>query len=67
MAIEVDEGDAAWLLSLSGMPEVSSMTPMQGGWDNTNFLLSLTDGTSVVLKAWDANTVDEVARVILRH
>ena len=67
MAIEVDEGDAAWLLSLSGMPEVSSMTPMQGGWDNTNVLLSLTDGTSVVLKAWDANTVDEVARVILRH
>ena len=67
MAIEVGERDAAWLLSLSGLPEVASMSPMQGGWDNTNVLLSLSDGTSVVLKAWDANTVDEVGRVIRRH
>ena len=67
VAIEVDEQDAGWLLSLSGLPELASMLPMQGGWDNTNLLLSLIDGTSVVLKAWDANTVEEVGRVIQRH
>jgi len=67
VAIEIDERDAAWLLSQSGLPEVASMAPMQGGWDNTNLLLSLVDGTSVVLKAWDANTVEEVVRIIRRH
>ena len=67
MAVEIDEQDAAWMVSLSGLPEVVSISPMQGGWDNTNLLLSLIDGTSVVLKAWDANTVEEVVRVIRRH
>ena len=59
--------DASWVLSLSGMAELESMAVMEGGWDNTNAMLELVDQSRVVLKAWDANTVEEVARVIERH
>jgi homoserine kinase type II len=43
------------------------MTALEGGWANTNSLLTLADGSKVVLKAWNANTVDEVALVVGRH
>ena len=67
MAIDIDEQDVACLLSMAEMPDVDSISPMQGGWANTNVLLTLVDGSNVVLKAWDANTVEEVGRVIQRH
>ena len=59
--------DANWLLSLAELPHLEKMVPLAGGWDNTNFLLHLADGSKVVLKAWFANRVEEVHRVILRH
>ena len=65
--IRVQEREAEWLLSLAGFPELQAMDPLQGGWDNTNLLLTLVDGSKVVLKVWHANTVDEVDRVIGRH
>jgi homoserine kinase type II len=43
------------------------MSPLVGGWDNTNFLLRLEGGSEVVLKAWIANSVEEVSRVVQRH
>ncbi len=67
MPYEVTPQDASWMLSLSSMPEAVSITPLQGGWDNTIVLLRLSDGNQVVLKAWSSNTVDEVKRVISRH
>ncbi len=65
--IRVQEREAEWLLSLAGFPELQAMEPLQGGWDNTNLLLTLADDSKVVLKVWHANTVDEVDRVIGRH
>ena len=67
METRVKEREAKWLLSLAGFPELQAIDPLQGGWDNTNVLLTLADGSKVVLKAWHANTVDEVDRVIERH
>jgi homoserine kinase type II len=67
MAFSIGEPDAVWLLSLTDLPELSSMTTLEGGWANTNSLLTLGDGSKVVLKAWNANTVDEVALVVGRH
>ena len=67
MAFSIDKPDAVWLLSLTGLPELKSMATLEGGWDNTTSLLTLVDGSKIVLKAWDANTVDEVALVIGRH
>ena len=59
--------DAEWLISRAGLGGLESITPLEGGWDNTNLHLVLEDGSSFVLKAWYANTVEEVRRVIDRH
>ena len=67
MKTRVTELEAGWLVSLAGFPEVRTIEPLQGGWDNTNVLLELSDGSRVVLKVWNANTVEEVLRVIKRH
>ena len=64
---EVGPAEAEWLLNLAGLPELESMSPLVGGWDNTNFLLRLKGGSEVVLKAWFANSVEEVSRVVQRH
>jgi len=63
--VEVD--DVEWLMSKAGLEGLEAVTPLEGGWDNTNLLLSLQDGSFSVLKAWYANTVEEVRRVVDCH
>jgi homoserine kinase type II len=63
----VEVADAEWLVSKAGMSNLKSITALEGGWDNTNVRLDLQDGSAFVLKAWNANTVEEVSRVIARH
>ena len=64
---EVGPAEVEWLLTLAGLPDLESMEPLEGGWDNSNFLLRLKGGSEVVLKAWFANSVGEVSRVVQRH
>ena len=54
---EVGTAEVEWLLTLAELPALESMEPLEGGWDNSNFLLRLKDGSEVVLKAWFANSV----------
>jgi len=63
----VTPADAEWLISRAGLEGLKSVTPLEGGWDNTNLRLMLEDGSAFVLKAWYANTVEEVRRVVARH
>ena len=63
----VEAEDARWLLSMAGLSDLDTMRGLEGGWDNSNYHLRLLDGSEVVLKAWFANTLDEVDRVIQRH
>ena len=63
----IGTNDAQWMLDISGLAGLDRIEPLEGGWDNSCVLLTLTDGAFVVLKAWDANTVEEVGRVIARH
>ena len=65
--VEVGVDDANDLLNKAGLPNLNSMEILQGGWDNTNILLTLSDTSKVVLKVWNANTVEEVRRVVARH
>ena len=64
---EVGIDEANELLSQAGLSSVESMEILPGGWDNTNILLTLFDASKVVLKVWNANTIEEVQRVIARH
>ena len=64
---EISTDEARWMVSLSELADLSDIVPLDGGWDNTSVLLTLEDGCRVVLKAWHANTVEEVERVIARH
>ena len=65
--VDVGLDEANELLNRAGLPSVDSMEILQGGWDNTNILLTLTDASKVVLKVWNANTIEEVRRVVARH
>ena len=64
MAAEVSIEDSNWLASLAGLADVESVTPMDGGWDNSNTLLILSDGTRFVLKIWYAQDELGVQTVI---
>ena len=61
---EVGFDEANDLLNQAGLPNLNSMEILQGGWDTTNILLTLSDASKVVLKVWNANTVEEVQRVV---
>ena len=65
--IDVGDDVANELLNRAGLASVNTMEILQGGWDNTNILLTLTDDSKVVLKVWNANTIEEVRRVVSRH
>ena len=65
--VDVGLDEVNKLLNQAGLPSVDSMEILQGGWDNTNILLTLTDASKVVLKVCNANTIEEVRRVVARH
>ena len=64
MVAEVSIEDSNWLAGLAGLAVVESVTPMDGGWDNSNTLLILSDGTRFVLKIWYAQDELGVQTVI---
>ena len=67
MSIGVSVDDSNWLTALAGLPSVDSIEPLDGGWDNSNSLLTLSDGTRLVLKIWNAQSEKGVRTVIERQ
>ena len=68
MAVEVTLEDAEWMVTRAGLSGVASVQSLPGGWDNSNLRLDLVDGTSLVLKIWQAQkSLDDVRTVIQRH
>ena len=64
----VSKSDSEWLLSLAGLQGLESIAPMEGGWDNSNTLLTMSDGTRLVLKIWNAQpNLADVDEVIARQ
>ena len=64
---EVRREDAEWILSKIDVSGLESISPLDGGWDNCNVHLKLADSSQYVLKAWFANSIEEVGRVVERH
>ena len=68
MSARVSIEDSRWLADLAGLSDVVSITPMEGGWDNSNNLLELSDGGRFVLKIWYAQrNLSDVDAVINRQ
>ncbi len=65
--VDVGVVEANEMLNQAGLASVNTIEILQGGWDNTNILLTLSDSSKVVLKVWNANSIEEVRRVVTRH
>lgn len=55
------------MLALAGLEGLETIAPMQGGWDNSNSLLTLSDGTRLVLKIWNAQSEEGTQAAIDRQ
>ena len=61
---EVSREQATELLDAAGLADLVSISPLKGGWANSNFQLLLVDDTRVVLKVWNERTPDQVQELI---
>ena len=61
---EVSSDDANELLVLAGLSGLNEIAPLDGGWANSNYILTLEDGSKVVLKVWDERPPNEVEQII---
>lgn len=61
---DVSAEQASELLDAAGMPALEEIEPLAGGWANSNYLLSLSDGARLVLKVWDEQTPAKVEQII---
>ncbi|HJO41856.1 MAG TPA: phosphotransferase, partial [Candidatus Thalassarchaeaceae archaeon] len=61
---EVSSDDANELLIQAGLSGLNEIEPLDGGWANSNYILTLEDGSKVVLKVWDERTPEEIDLVL---
>ena len=61
---QVSAEDAAELLDAAGMAGLVGISPLEGGWANSNFLLQLADGSRLGLKIWNERTPEQVEELI---
>ncbi|MGB1486776.1 MAG: homoserine kinase [Candidatus Thalassarchaeaceae archaeon] len=57
---EVSLKEASEVIGLAGFKELISIQKLDGGWANSNYKLSLSDGTKLVLKIWNEQHEDRV-------
>ena len=57
---EVSLDEASEVIGLAGFTELISIEKLDGGWANSNYKLSLSDGTKLVLKIWNEQHEDRV-------
>ncbi len=61
---EVSSNDANELLIQAGLSDLNKIVPLDGGWANSNYILTLEDGSKVVLKVWDERPPEEIDLVL---
>ncbi|MBE45299.1 MAG: hypothetical protein CMB02_01395 [Euryarchaeota archaeon] len=64
---QINSEDIDWILSHTKLSDPIHVSGLEGGWDNANILLKFSNGSKFVLKAWFANEIPEVERVVERH
>ena len=61
---EVSSNDADELLIQAGLSGLNEIEPLDGGWANSNYILTLEDSSKVVLKVWDERTPEDIDLVL---
>jgi homoserine kinase type II len=62
---DVTEEEAGRLLASAGTAPLRTMRSLDGGWANSNYLLTLEDDSQLVLKVWDERPPEEVEQLIV--
>nr|AIE99673.1 putative homoserine kinase type II (thrB2) [uncultured marine group II/III euryarchaeote KM3_115_D04] len=61
---DVSREQATELLNAAGLTGLESISPLAGGWANSNYLLTLEDETKLVLKVWDERPPSDIEPMI---
>jgi homoserine kinase type II len=61
---EVPFEDASDIVRAAGLSELVHLEKLSGGWANSNYKLSLTDNSKIVLKIWNEQSIDEVSYLL---
>jgi homoserine kinase type II len=61
---EVSFDEASAFINLANIAKLREITPLKGGWANSNYLVTLEDETELVLKVWDERPPAEVENII---
>ena len=56
---EVSFDEASEIIELAGFIDLDSIDKLPGGWANSNYVLFLNDGTKLVLKIWNEQSIEE--------
>jgi len=62
---EVSFDEASEIIELAGFIDLDSIDKLPGGWANSNYVLFLNDGTKLVLKIWNEQSIEEVEYLLL--
>ena len=54
---EVSFEDASDIVRAAGLSELVHLEKLSGGWANSNYKLSLTDNSKIVLKIWNEQSI----------
>ncbi len=61
---DISNKEAEEFLIIAGKSSLRSIEKLAGGWANSNYLLSINDGTQLVLKIWNERTPKEVEKIV---
>ena len=61
---EVSFEDASDIIMAADLPNLVNIEKLSGGWANSNYKLTLTDNSKIVLKIWDEQSLDQVSYLL---
>jgi Ser/Thr protein kinase RdoA (MazF antagonist) len=57
---DVSLDDASEVIELAGFKDLLSIEKLDGGWANSNYILTLESNEKLVLKIWNEQSIEEV-------
>ena len=57
---DVSLNEASEVIKLAGFKDLLSIEELDGGWANSNYILSLENNEKLVLKIWNEQSIEKV-------